>query len=106
MNATTTTTTSDAFETFLDRGASGRDRPAWAALFADDAIYTEHCMGQFHGAAGIDTRIRSAMEPVACMTFSVEWSIVEGDFVAFGSGTTCPPPATVTPSFASRTCRR
>lgn len=80
MNAITT---SEAFETFLGRGARGRDWPAWAALFTDDAIYTEHCMGQFHGAAGIDTWIRSAMEPVACMTFSVEWAVVEGDFVAF-----------------------
>lgn len=80
---TSTTTTAVAFETFLDRGARGRDWPAWAALFAHDAVYTEHCMGQFHGAKGIQEWIVAAMEPVACMTFSVEWSIVEGDLVAF-----------------------
>ena len=73
----------DAFEEFLNRGARGRDWPAWAALFTDDAVYTEHCMGQFRGSAGIDAWIRSAMEPVACMTFSVEWCAIEGDLLAF-----------------------
>ena len=72
-----------AFETFLDRGARGRDWPSWAALFTDDAVYTEHCLGRFVGSAAIDAWIRSAMKPVACMTFSVEWAIVEDDRVAF-----------------------
>lgn len=72
-----------AFETFLDRGARGRDWPSWSALFTDNAIYTEHCMGQFHGASGIEEWITAAMQPVAGMTFSVEWSVIEGDLVAF-----------------------
>ncbi len=96
MNAITT---SEAFETFLDRGARGRDWPAWAALFTDDAIYTEHCMGRFHGSAGIDTWIRSAMEPVACMTFSVEWAVVEDDFVAFWIWNHLPAPEKSTAEF-------
>ena len=78
-----TAATRDAFETFLDLGARGRDWPAWAALFTEDAVYTEHCLGQFHGSAAIETWIQSAMEPVACMTFSVEWCIIEADRVAF-----------------------
>ena len=96
MNAITT---SEAFETFLDRGARGRDWPAWAALFTDDAIYTEHCLGQFHGAGGIGTWIRSAMEPVACMTFSVEWAIVEKDQVAFWIWNHLPAPGCSTAEF-------
>jgi hypothetical protein len=72
-----------AFGEFLRRGAHGRDWPAWAALFADDAVYTEHCLGRFHGADGIRAWIMSAMEPVACMTFSVEWSIIDSPYVAF-----------------------
>ncbi len=81
--AAATAATREGFETFLDRGARGRDWPAWAALFTDDAVYTEHCLGQFHGSAAIETWILSAMEPVACMTFSVEWCIIESDRVAF-----------------------
>lgn len=75
--------TREAFETFLDRGARGRDWSAWSALFTDDAVYTEHCMGQFHGSAGVAEWIEAAMEPVACMTFSIEWAITEGDLMAF-----------------------
>jgi hypothetical protein len=72
-----------AFETFLDRGARGRQWPQWAALFTDDAVYTEHCLGQFRGATAIEAWIVGAMEPVACMTFSVEWRIAQDDLVAF-----------------------
>jgi hypothetical protein len=72
-----------AFAEFLRRGAHGRDWPAWSSLFTDDAVYTEHCLGQFHGAEGIRAWILAAMEPVACMTFSVEWSIIDGPYVAF-----------------------
>lgn len=88
-----------AFETFLDRGARGRDWPAWAALFTDDAVYTEHCMGRFVGRKAIEAWILSAMEPVACMTFSAEWFIVEGDMVAFWIWNHLPDPD---PSAAAR----
>jgi hypothetical protein len=85
--------TREAFEQFLDHGARGRDWPAWAGLFTDDAVYTEHCMGQFRGADSIAAWIRSAMEPVACMTFSVEWCVVEGDMLAFWIWNHLPAPA-------------
>ena len=73
----------DAFETFLDRGARGRDWHGWSSLFTDDAVYTEHCLGQFHGATGIESWITAAMQPVACMTFSLEWTVIEGNYVTF-----------------------
>lgn len=95
MQVTTPTSaeTLHAFEQFLDLGARGRDWPAWAGLFTDDAVYTEHCMGQYHGADSIAAWIRSAMEPVACMTFSVEWCIVEDNMLAFWIWNHLPTPA-------------
>jgi hypothetical protein len=71
------------FATFLHHGAYGRDWPAWAALFAPDAQYIEHCMGSLDGQPAIAAWIDKAMQPVACMTFSVEWTIIDGNRVAF-----------------------
>jgi hypothetical protein len=73
----------EAFAEFRRRGADGRDWAAWAALFAPDARYIEHCMGTLEGQPAIAEWIAKAMEPVACMTFSVEWVIFDGDRVAF-----------------------
>ena len=73
-----------AFEgEFLRRGARGRDWPAWSQLFTDEAVYTEHVMGQFTGPAGIAGFLAEAMQPVAPMTFSLEWHIIEGNRLSF-----------------------
>ncbi len=72
-----------AWEEFQRLGARGRDWPAWAALFTDDALYIEHCIGRFHGAAGVLAFILDAMKPVAPMTFSVDWAIIEPPYLAF-----------------------
>ena len=72
-----------AWEEFLRLGARGRDWPAWAALFTDDATYVEHCIGRFHGAAGVLAFILEAMKPVAPMTFSLDWAILQPPYVAF-----------------------
>ncbi len=75
-----------AFDEFLVRLDSGARRGRWsdwAALFTDDACYVEHCLGTFDGRSAIEAWIRRAMAPVAPMTFSVEWSAVDGDRVAF-----------------------
>ena len=72
-----------AWEEFLRLGARGRDWPAWAALFTDDATYVEHCIGRFHGAAGVLAFILEAMKPVAPMTFSLDWAIIQPPYVAF-----------------------
>jgi hypothetical protein len=74
-------------------GAQGRDWPAWAALFTDDATYVEHCMGRFEGAAAIREWILSAMDPVACMTFSVDWAILQPPHIAFNIWNHMPDPA-------------
>jgi hypothetical protein len=82
-----------AWERFQDLGARGRDWPAWAALFTDDATYIEHCLGRFSGAGRIREWILHAMDPVACMTFSVEWAIIQPPYVAINIWNHLPDPA-------------
>lgn len=72
-----------AFEEFLERGARGSRWVDWAALFTDDAQYTEHCLGSSNGRAEIEAWILDAMEPFPNMTFSVDWSMIDGNRVAF-----------------------
>ena len=84
---------SAAWEEFQRRGARGRDWPAWSALFTDDATYIEHCLGRFHGADEIHRWILSAMEPVAPMTFSVDWAILQPPYLAFNIWNHMPDPA-------------
>jgi ketosteroid isomerase-like protein len=82
-----------AFAEFRRRGAEGRDWPAWAEVFTDDAVYIEHCLGRFEGSAGIRTWIDQAMTPVPNMTFSIDWWIIDGDRVAFFIWNHLPDPA-------------
>jgi len=72
-----------AFAEYQRLGAFGRDWPAWAALFTDDAEYVEHVIGRFHGVDGILTFILDAMKPVEPMTFSFDWIIFDPPYVAF-----------------------
>lgn len=81
-----------AFVEYQRLGALGRDWPAWAALFTDDATYVEHCMGKFHGAQAIREWILSAMDPVACMTFSFDWAILQPPHIAFNVWNHMPDP--------------
>lgn len=84
---------SAAWEEFQRLGARGRDWPAWAALFTDDATYLEHCLGEYHGPDQIREWILSAMDPVACMTFSVDWAILQPPYLAFNIWNHMPDPA-------------
>ncbi|CAB4862919.1 unannotated protein [freshwater metagenome] len=84
---------SAAWEQFQRLGARGRDWAGWSALFTDDATYIEHCLGRFHGAAGIHEWILGAMEPVAPMTFSVDWAILQPPYLAFNIWNHMPDPA-------------
>ena len=82
-----------AFEEFQRLGARGRDWPAWSALFTDDATYIEHCIGRFRGGAGVLAFMQEAMPPVAPMTFSIDWSILQPPYVAFNIWNHMPDPA-------------
>ena len=83
----------DAFVTFLRHGAQQRDWPAWAHLFTDDATYIEHNLGNFRGAAEIEAWIVPTMAEFPSMTFWVEWSVIDGDRVAFYIWNNLPDPA-------------
>ncbi len=82
-----------AFAEFQRLGAQNLDWPAWAALFTDDATYIEHCLGKFHGANAIRDWLVKQMEPVAPMTFSLDWQIVDPPYVAFNIWNHMPDPA-------------
>ena len=82
-----------AWEEFQRLGARGRNWPAWAALFTDDATYYEHCLGKYYGADEIREWIIRQMEPVACMTFSVDWAILQPPYLAFNIWNHMPDPA-------------
>jgi SnoaL-like domain len=87
------TTIEQAFAEFRRLGAEGRRWTEWAALFSSDAEYIEHCLGVFRGNEAITDWIESAMTPVACMTFSVDWALIDGDRVAFWIWNHLPDPA-------------
>jgi hypothetical protein len=89
---TTRTEIAEAFEDFLERGARGRRWVDWAALFADDAQYTEHCLGSSSGRAEIEAWIVEAMAPFPNMSFSVDWSMIDGNRVAFWLWNNLPDP--------------
>jgi limonene-1,2-epoxide hydrolase len=73
----------EAFAEFGRLGAEGRKWPAWADLFTDDARYIEHNLGTFHGRDEVKTWITSTMADYGAMTFEIEWSMIDGDRVAF-----------------------
>ncbi len=83
----------EAFEEFQRLGARGRNWPEWSALFTDDATYIEHCLGRFRGAKGVEAFILEAMKPVAPMTFSVDWAIIQPPHLAFDIWNHMPDPA-------------
>jgi predicted SnoaL-like aldol condensation-catalyzing enzyme len=83
----------EAFAEFVRLGAEGRDWPAWAGLFTEDAEYIEHNLGQFHGRDEITAWIVREMTPFPNMTFSIDWHVVEDDRVAFYIWNHLPDPA-------------
>jgi ketosteroid isomerase-like protein len=72
-----------AFAEYLRLGAQGMDWPAWADLFTDDAVYIEHNLGVFDSREAIKSWITGTMAEFPGMTFTVDWSVIDGDRVAF-----------------------
>lgn len=72
-----------ALAEYFRRGVDQRDWASWSELFTDDAVYVEHCLGRFEGRAAIGAWIAGATGPVRCMTFSIEWSMVDDGRAAF-----------------------
>ena len=82
-----------AFAEFLRRGVGEEDWPAWADIFTDDASYIEHNLGRFHGRKEIAEWIIPTMADYPSMTLWVDWSVIEGDRVAFYIWNNLPDPA-------------
>ncbi len=82
-----------AFHDFLRVGAYGHDWPAWSAIFTQDALYTEHCLGVFVGAEQIQNWIVPQMQMVPAMTFSIEWYDIVDNQIAFWIWNHLPDPA-------------
>jgi ketosteroid isomerase-like protein len=72
-----------AFAEFLRRGVGTEDWPAWADIFTDDATYIEHNLGRFHGSKEIRDWIIPTMADFPSMSLWVDWSMIEGNRVAF-----------------------
>ena len=64
------------------------------SLFTDDAEYVDHCLGRFHGREAIAEWIDAGDAcPWRCMTFSIEWAMIDGDRAAFWIWNHLPDPA-------------
>ncbi|HEY3669866.1 MAG TPA: nuclear transport factor 2 family protein [Acidimicrobiia bacterium] len=72
-----------AWAEYQRRGVGEHDWPGWADMFTDDARYEEHFLGVFEGKAAISKFIVDVMKEYAAMTLWIEWSIIDGDRIAF-----------------------
>jgi predicted SnoaL-like aldol condensation-catalyzing enzyme len=82
-----------AWAEYQRRGVGEHDWPGWADMFTDDARYEEHFLGVFEGKAAINTFIVDVMKEYAAMTLWIEWSIIDGDRIAFYIWNNLPDPA-------------
>jgi predicted SnoaL-like aldol condensation-catalyzing enzyme len=72
-----------AWAEYQKRGVGEHDWPGWADMFTDDARYEEHFLGVFEGKPAIEKFIVDVMQEYAAMTLWIEWSIIDGDRIAF-----------------------
>ena len=49
----------------------------WADMFTDDAVYTEHAYGEFHGKEEIKRWIVEVMAPYPTMSFPHDWVVYD-----------------------------
>ena len=82
------------FAEFRRLGAYERDWTAWGNLFTDDALYVDHASQiRLRGGREFAAHVHSAMAAVAPMTFSIDWWIVDGGWVAMYIWNHLPDPA-------------
>jgi predicted SnoaL-like aldol condensation-catalyzing enzyme len=82
-----------AWAEYQKRGVGEHDWPGWADMFTDDARYEEHFLGVFEGKPAIDKFIVDVMQEYSAMTLWIEWSIIDGDRIAFYIWNNLPDPA-------------
>lgn len=68
-----------AFRTYWQTGAVGEDWDAWADLFAEDASYVEHVLGNLEGREAIRNWIKPIMAQYGEIYTAYEWHSVDPD---------------------------
>jgi limonene-1,2-epoxide hydrolase len=71
-----------AFRHYFLTGPVNEDWEAWAHLFTDDAVYTEHFWGTFHGPEEILAFIEGTLASAPQVYTVLDWYLVDGDRVA------------------------
>lgn len=66
-----------AFRTYWQTGAVGEDWDAWANLFAEDARYIEHVLGNLSGREEIRAWIKPIMAQYGELYTVYEWHMVD-----------------------------
>ena len=84
----------EAYKRARDEASRSGDWSVWAALFTDDAHYTEHAYGEIHGRQAIEEWIVGVMAPFPTMTFPQDWWVLdeERDAIVFCCQNTFPEP--------------
>jgi hypothetical protein len=66
-----------AFQLYWRTGAVGEDWDAWADLFAEDAEYVEHVLGNMKGREAIRSWIKPIMEQFCELYTAYEWHTID-----------------------------
>jgi len=66
-----------AFQRYWRTGAVGESWDAWADLFAEDAAYVEHVLGNLQGREAIRAWIKPIMEEYCELYTAYEWHTVD-----------------------------
>ena len=71
-----------AFLEYRRRGVETHDWENWASLFAEDARYVEHFLGEFQGRDAIRNWIVETMAEYPFISLWMDWWVIEDDRVA------------------------
>jgi ketosteroid isomerase-like protein len=72
-----------AFRHYFQVGPVEEDWVAWSQLFTDDAVYSDHYWGKFHGPEEIQQFLESTMSMAPGVYTVMEWYVIDGDRVVW-----------------------
>lgn len=83
-----------AYNAARDRASQTGDWSLWAAVFSEDAHYSEHAYGEMDGREVICKWITGVMAPFPKMTFPQDWTVIDvpNGAVVFQCQNQLPPP--------------
>ena len=73
----------EAFRHYYLTGPVAEDWTAWSQLFTDDATYSDHYWGTFHGPAEIERFLDVTMSEVPGVYTPMMWYCIDGDRVVW-----------------------